>query len=142
MNRVPKTDLVVSWDESFRVGVKSIDDQHKFLVDLIAKLQSAMASGTARTILVELIADLILYTKYHFAWEEQILEQHAYPELETHRAQHADLTRQVLELQAQLESSRLKIGSPVLVFLRHWLLDHICGSDRLFGPYLNSRSVT
>jgi len=95
-----------------------------------------MAEGTAREILAELLSNLVMYTKYHFAWEEQLLKQHGFPELEAHRAEHRELTRQVLDLRDKLAKNQLKIGAPVLHFLRHWLVDHICAEDKIYGSYL------
>jgi hemerythrin-like metal-binding protein len=132
---------VIAWSEDFSVGIPSIDDQHKVLVSLIARLQQAMAEGRVREELAGLIEKLVTYTQHHFAWEEQLLEAHAFEELSPHRDEHARLTAQVLEFQEKVASGRLALGTPVYQFLTHWLADHIVGTDKRYGIFLAQRGV-
>ena len=131
----------IAWSEDFSVGVPSLDDQHKIVVSLIGRLQQAMADGRAGEKLGGLIEEIATYASYHFAWEEQLLESHAYDELPSHRAEHARLTEQVLGFRDKVADGKLTLATPVFHFLRRWLIDHICETDKRYGTYLAQRGV-
>ena len=78
----------------------------------------------------EVIENLIFYTRYHFAWEEQWYDQHGFKGLTEHTAEHERLTREALHLQSRLQQGKLIAGMPLLRLLQEWLLTHINESDK------------
>ena len=132
---------VLTWSDEYSVGIPSLDDQHKVLVSVIGRLQEALARGLASEELPALIEMLVTYARYHFAWEEQLLESHGFEELSAHRDEHARLTAQVLAFQEKAVGGRLFLGTPVLRFLRNWLIEHIQGTDSHYGTFLAQRGV-
>jgi hemerythrin len=134
-------DRLVSWSDEYLVTVHSINQQHKTLVEMTRSLQIAMLEGKSREAIDPLLQNLVTYTKYHFAWEEQLLEHHGYPDLETHRQQHRVLEQRVLTLQKSADEGKLGSGTPVLMVLRTWITDHIAGHDKAYGPFLRERGV-
>ena len=133
--------MVVTWSDTYATHIPSVDRQHQALVELISRLQRAMLGARTKEELPGLLEKLIEYTKFHFAWEEKLLEEQGYPDLAKQRAEHAILTEQVLELQRKWDANRLTVGAPVMVFLRHWLTDHIVGSDHLYAALLKKNGV-
>jgi hemerythrin len=133
--------MVVTWSAAYETHIDSIDRQHQVLVGLISRLQSAMRDGTTRKELPYLLDELVGYTRYHFAWEEQLMDEHGCPGLEQHRAEHAALTEQVLEFQRKFQANKLTVGAPVMAFLRHWLTDHILETDQQYAPFLLEKGV-
>jgi hemerythrin-like metal-binding protein len=124
----------VEWDTSYSVGVAAIDQQHRFLIGRIRDLQEAMAAGSAGAMLAPLIHNLITYTKFHFAYEEQLYAQRGYADLQRHKEFHSDMARQVVEMGNSLKTSKPQARAPVMAFLKHWLVDHILGEDMVaFG---------
>jgi hemerythrin-like metal-binding protein len=122
--------MIVEWKPIYCCGVESIDEQHKALVGLIVKLQRAMAEGRARQEVQEVVENLVFYTRYHFAWEEQWFDQHEFIGLSAHMAQHERLTDEVLQLQNRMQQGKLIAGMPLLRLLQEWLLTHIEQSDK------------
>ena len=70
-----------------------------------------------------------------------MFETFQYPHAESHRKEHNDLTRAVIELQEQFKEGSATISFEVLDFLRNWLIDHTLGSDQKFGPYFNQKGI-
>lgn len=132
---------LVDWKEVYVVNVREVDAQHKKLVELINELHEAMKIGKAREALSKVLNDLVDYTVYHFATEEKYFDTYEYPESEIHKNQHCELVEQVAAIQKKYESGEKVLTIDVMNFLRDWLHDHIVGSDKKFGPFLNSKGV-
>jgi hemerythrin-like metal-binding protein len=126
--------FLVNWDDSYSVGVQEIDQQHRFLILRIRDLQEAMVAGSTGAILAPFIHDLVTYTHYHFAYEGRLYASRGYPDIQRHLELHAEMSRQVTRLGTALKENRLRAGTPVMVFLQRWLVDHILGEDMVaFG---------
>ena len=132
---------LITWKETYSLNVEEVDNQHKKLVELINDLHGAMISGKAKESLGKILSALIDYTLYHFATEEKFFDQYEYPDSNSHKKQHQDLVQQVAALQQKFEAGEKVLTIDVMNFLRDWLNDHILGSDKKFGPYLNSKGV-
>jgi len=134
---------LIEWSENYSVGVASLDEQHKRLVELINRLHQAMLDGQGRSVVHEILDALIDYTKVHFSTEEKLMESHGYPDLEAQRAQHTDLVRQVAEFQEKEKSGRLTLSMELISFLRDgWLVKHIVASDKRYGPFFREKGVS
>lgn len=127
------------WQDSWLVGVQTIDAQHKKLVSLINQLHEAMRIGQSKTVLTQILASLVDYTRAHFAAEEQLLQTHKYPDLPAHRIEHQKLTSKVLDFQEEFTAGNATLGVDVMQFLSNWLRDHILGTDMKYVPVLRSK---
>jgi hemerythrin len=132
---------LVIWKDIYVVNVNEIDLQHKKLVGIVNELHDAMIIGKGQTVMGKILDELVDYTLYHFATEEKYFDQYAYPEADLHKKQHQDLVSQVAAIQNKYNSGEKVLTLDVMNFLRDWLHDHIVGSDKLFGPYLNSKGL-
>lgn len=132
---------LVNWSDEYSVHVVEIDDQHKKLVGIVNELHDAMIQGKAKSVLSNVLSELIDYTLYHFSTEEKFFDKYDYPEAAVHIEQHQNLVEQVADLQKKYESGEKVLTIDVMNFLRDWLHDHIIGSDKKFGPFLNSKGV-
>jgi hemerythrin len=75
------------------------------------------------------------YTKVHFSTEEELMRKINYPDFQTHKLQHEDFARRILEDVKSFESGDRKIGMKFVQFLRDWLLEHIAVVDKAFALY-------
>jgi len=133
---------LIEWDDTYSVGVPSIDGQHRLLVSMIRHLQEAMLEGRVKAIVTPLFNAIGQYTQFHFEYEERLFAEHGYPEAEGHRAQHAALIQKLRELESKYDSGAVSAGTPLMQFLRSWLLDHICDHDKRYAPFLKEKGVT
>lgn len=132
---------LVAWNESFSVGVKAMDDQHKGLVKALNDLHAAMLEGQLKPVSGSLLNTLMDYTRQHFAAEEALMRRTAYPELGTHSALHKDLTREVEKFVGRYERGETGANIELLTFLRDWLLTHIQKVDRSYRAWMNAQGV-
>jgi len=127
---------LLAWNDSYSVGVKTIDQQHSGLFSILNELHAAMMKGQAQSVVGPLLDKLVKYTQQHFAYEERMMDAAKYPGLATHRAHHADLTRQVGDFMARYKRGDGTVNIQLLRFLRDWLTGHIQHEDKQYGPFL------
>lgn len=120
---------LIVWNESLVTGNAGIDDDHKRLVSCVNELHEALAKGKGKESLGLILDRLITYTQQHFTREETIWTTAHYPELATHKQQHADLLARVGKFKKQFEAGQVLLTLQVMDFLSMWLQKHILGSD-------------
>lgn len=130
------------WDDTYSVGILSIDRQHKVLIDYINRLDEEMRkSESDRNMLMYILNGLVGYTKSHFKYEEMLFELHEYPDIEQHKAQHANLFIQVAGFRTRFEAGDPAVGEELLEFLKDWLNIHILQEDKAYTSHLLERHV-
>lgn len=132
---------LMNWSSALAVGVNIIDTQHQELVKLANELSDAAAQGKGNNVLGDVFGRLIKYTASHFKTEEELMAKHGYPESPDHMAHHADLLKSVLALQTQFKSGKQVVSTPIIHFVRDWLIEHIMQTDKAFAGFLNAKGV-
>jgi len=133
---------LMTWNEQMSVGVKVLDEDHKKLVAMINELHEGLKAGHGKDVLGKILDGLVSYTKFHFQREQQLFARTGYPEAEAHKKLHDDLTKQVLDVQSKFKSGAVTcLSLDVMEFLKNWLTNHIQGTDKKYGPHLNSKGI-
>jgi hemerythrin-like metal-binding domain len=130
----------IEWTQAMAVGEASIDHDHRILLALVNQI---WCPGTVDDpIAVEFVLDELLgYTAFHFAREEELMAQAHYPDLEEHKATHKAMIEEVRKLQRRLTSFTPNLGMDLQTFLADWLTHHILSEDRRYIPYLRAGHV-
>ncbi len=131
----------VEWKDEYSVGIASIDQQHKKLIDLINMLQTTVDYATGEEFERECLAAVVDYTKTHFVYEEELMEKYGYPEFEAHKAQHQEMIDKVDQLLAEYERLPESAMKNTLSFLKQWLIRHINGTDKDYSEFLLARGA-
>lgn len=129
-------DIVLYWTDSLSVKNKHIDEQHKKLVNMVNKLNSAVNKGESRNMLGTILDELIEYTVKHFKDEEALFVNSSYPGKEKHLEEHNNLKKTVSELRAAFMEGNVLIGTDTIDFLKNWLVNHIMGTDMEYTSYI------
>ncbi|TAL35431.1 MAG: bacteriohemerythrin [Spirochaetes bacterium] len=130
---------LISWDEKYSVGFDLIDEQHKRLFDLTNGLHDAVMVRSADSAMGRSLRDLVEYTVYHFAAEEELMRANNYPTFTEHKALHDALTRQAADFKDQVEAGKKVSSLAFMQFLREWLTRHIMEVDSALGAFLASK---
>ena len=131
----------LEWDDSFSVGVEKFDNEHKILFNMVNDLADAMQHKKSKDAIGRVLNGLAEYTINHFAHEERDFAQTHYPDETQHKALHKKLLVQVTELIEKFNAGHPLIAQDVINFLKEWLIDHIQGEDKRYGPHLNKNSI-
>jgi len=127
-------DEVPGWRDSYSVGVEQIDRQHKYLLSLINRIQVATGEFDSQAI-VEIVLDMQAYARFHFADEENLMEQLGFPGLADHRKIHEGFLEKADLFLDDLESAPVATVSEIARFLSDWLINHIMVTDAQYGLF-------
>lgn len=133
--------LLFEWTNDLSVGLKTIDVQHKRLVDLINNLHKAMKERRTQKEMLSVVDELRDYTVTHFKTEEELFARYNYPDTPGHIEQHEKFVEQVLEFGDALRSGKATVTMDVMRFLKKWLTGHIKGTDKQYAPFLKKHGV-
>jgi hemerythrin-like metal-binding protein len=134
--------VLFAWKDEYSVQNPEMNLQHRRLMNLLNKLHEAMTNGQTNGALRGILGELVEYAHVHFVAEEELMLKIGYPRLAGHRLQHQELSREVRHFLQELDAGRVTIGIQLLQFLKQWLIDHILGSDRLYGAFLLRKRKT
>lgn len=132
--------MIVEFTDSLITGNNTIDTQHKELIDRIRNLITSCEEGDGKIKAIQMLDYLNEYTDFHFAAEEKLQEEAAYPELEQHKKKHAEFKNAIKDLYELLEESEgptEQFVTQVKQNVLDWLFKHIQSSDRSVAEYLN-----
>ena len=126
----------MQWKDEYNIGVEIIDEQHKKLAEMIAKLKSVLSSNEKNRQMGETLKFLVDYTNYHFTAEEELLQRVDYPQYSYHKGLHKKFSSKITAV-----LMKLKKGEPVEVidltdFLTDWLINHILDEDKKIGDFV------
>ena len=131
----------LEWDMSFATGVSKYDEQHKILFNMVNELADAMQQKRSKDAIGRVLNGLAEYTVNHFADEERSFAQSRYPEENEHKALHKKLVDQVVGLIGKFNAGETLLTQDVINFLQDWLVNHIKGVDKKYGPHLNKNGI-
>jgi methyl-accepting chemotaxis protein/hemerythrin len=131
----------LAWNNSFATNVSQFDNEHRTLFTMVNDLHDAMQQKRSREAVGSVLNRLIDYTAKHFAGEEAAMTKSAYPDFAAHKREHEKLVEQALGLKAKFDAGETLPAQGVIEFLQNWLINHIQGVDKKYGPHLNKSGV-
>ena len=96
-------DLKITFDDNLVTGNKTIDAQHKELIDRIQNFVTACQNGDSKVKAIKMLDYLDEYTDFHFKDEEKLQEKAGYPEREKHHEKHEEFKKTIQELHEYLQ---------------------------------------
>ena len=133
--------MLIEWGPKYHIGIKSIDDQHKILVDLINDLYDAFGSQKNKKVIKKVIKELLDYTVYHFGNEEESFKKIGYKESDNHQIQHEKFIEKIETFGKEFEEGDASLSFEILDFLKNWLLNHILKIDTKYVPHFKEHGI-
>lgn len=132
--------MYAEFDESLVTGNKEIDEQHKEWIDKINKLIKCCEEGGGKLEAIKTLEYMADYAEVHFAAEEKLQEEAAYPGLAEHKTKHEAFKVAVQELHDMLEEEE----GPSEAFVKavhdnvvNWVYNHIKAFDCSVASYIH-----
>jgi hemerythrin-like metal-binding protein len=130
---------LINWEESYSVGVKELDDQHKKMFELINELYEAIKASKDKTFMSEILGELLDYGKYHLDTEEKYFNETEYPGKESHKIIHKAYRDKIDEFYENKEDTLLSYK--IIDFLEDWWLDHVTSIDKGYKEYVIGKMI-
>jgi hemerythrin len=133
--------LAIQWNDSYVTGIKTVDEQHKALFEMLNGFYAALRQKRTQESLLELLDSLVGYTHYHFTTEEELMAKYGFLLSLDHISQHRDFIEKITDWNKRAANGQLLISLEVTNYLRDWLVEHIAIKDRSMCAYLKGRGV-
>ena len=131
---------LISWNDYFVTGIDIIDEQHRWLIDLINEAATVLVQpyATNHEAADRLLDQLTEYAVFHFQTEARLMADLGVDKRHTehHLASHADFAAHVGEMRERYERTGDVSGGELLTFLANWLIFHILSDDQVLGRQL------
>ncbi len=125
----------VPWDDSYKIGVDAVDEQHKHLFDVVNRLYDLEDGADVKEELRVILYEFNDYMKVHFQDEEDYMLSIGFPTLEEHKKIHASIMKslaQIIHTPAKLAI----IKSKMRVVAKRVLVEHILNEDTKIKLFL------
>lgn len=131
----------IIWNDSFSVGIRKIDEQHKELVKMVNKLIEMKDVKVDSETISDILTEMTKYAEYHFQTEEQYMIDYDYPDYSPHKEQHKEFKKKTVAFCLDTVSHKETIPSEILSYLKNWLTNHILKSDMQYKSFFNDKGL-
>jgi hemerythrin len=129
---------LMTWSSKYSVGVETLDNQHKAMMNVLNQLHAASMRGRAQEVASPLIRQIVALASEHFAAEERLMESVEFPGLAGHRARHRELSGKIAEFVSRHEKGDATVYVELLYFIRDWQTKHMQTEDHEYASWLSA----
>lgn len=132
------------WKESYKIGVKEVDEQHK---ELFKRLNSFIKTvrndeddkETKRKKVAETLEFMGDYVDEHFSDEEKLQKKYDYPDYEKHHEIHEKFKSEIKEFAEEFKENEYdeEFAMEFSGRLLTWLINHVADTDQKIGKHIN-----
>jgi hemerythrin-like metal-binding protein len=126
---------LIEWKHEFELGIASVDNEHREMVELINTLFDDVAVDDEERVL-EFLGEIYAKISAHFALEEKIMRERNYDQYKEHKHEHERLLDEILDIMARYESGELFNKDELSRILNAWFVDHFKTMDARLHSHL------
>lgn len=133
--------MAIEWQDDLVLGIPEIDEQHQEMFRRFAAFSDACQEEQGREQLMELLSFMQLYAQNHFASEERLMAEYAYPGADEQKLHHAQFKRDLEEFAEKVSAGgpTQELALSVKGKLIRWLIQHIRELDRQMVEFVKTR---
>jgi len=131
----------IVWRDEYSVGVVSLDEQHKTIVQLINRLIEHCEENVNSEIISDIFNEMTKYIKQHLEYEESLLKENNYPDLIEHVASHTKYIEEIAQISYRIMQHDSKVPVELLLFLNTWWEEHILIEDQKYSSCLVQNDI-
>lgn len=133
------------WTEAYSLGVPSIDEQHQKLVSMGKDLEHLVINGEGQDIydeLVSMLEGLTDYTRYHFDYEEGLMEKAGFEGIADHKVLHNEFIEKLESVNFDdVDDAQDQFAKDLLKMVSVWIFKHIVGSDAKYKSLFSDKGI-
>ncbi len=136
---------MITWKEEFSVNFEEIDNQHKRLFEIGSKIYDIIELNDNcdhYDEIMEILNELTDYTVFHFEYEENLLKNLGYTELEHQKFEHMFFVKKLRKLASKdIDKDQTESASDIAKFVIDWVSGHILKSDMKYKDFLKEKGI-
>jgi hemerythrin len=127
----------VAWSDTYSVGIKLLDDQHKGLLDFVNDLFSHATGNAAEehAYFQKVIQQATQYISEHFVTEEECMLATNFPGYAEHKKAHDDFKFAVVKSVNEYNAGKIQTLGNFANFLKDWIASHVIIMDKQYSLY-------
>jgi hemerythrin len=122
---------------NYYTGIELVDREHKKLFDIAESAYQLLKNDfipDKYDEAVNLLNELIDYTKTHFADEEKYMEEIGYRRILSQKVMHKEFIDKLDSIDMkEVDEDPVHAINEIIKFLNDWLVEHILKMDKLIG---------
>lgn len=128
----------LEWSDKFSTDIVSIDRQHQELLFLSQHLLNVLSHPEVPVEDKQVaFQDLVDHAVTHFAYEERIMRNIGYPDLERHTKEHDDLRQEIAQMSnTVMQGEGADDWKGLVSLVQVWVLRHIVSSDTRLREFI------
>lgn len=138
--------MAFEWKDRYSLNIEEIDEQHKRLMEIGKRAYdiAIINDGYDRyDEILNIIDELLEYTKYHFGYEENLLKKYNYEHIHAQEEEHSFYVYKINQIASRedIDDNQKKVILEIIDFLSEWITSHIMLSDREYSIYLKEKGL-
>lgn len=133
------THFEFEWRDAFRVDVAALDSQHKDLFQLINRLYQFSGDDASVAGMLDTIFEKM---KQHFAYEENLMNQHTYSYLEQQKQEHGIMLEEISRFKRDMKKNKKPNLIDFLTSLKEHLIMHTLIEDKKYRIFFKEKGVS
>lgn len=130
----------IVWSNTFSVGVREMDTQHKKLISMINRLIAEQHTLTDPATIAELLTEMTDYASEHFRAEEYLMSEYGYERLDQQVQAHEHfMAKTIAFMNAEVGPNLL--SRALLEYLSTWLTKHILHEDMQYKTFFVGKGL-
>jgi diguanylate cyclase (GGDEF)-like protein/hemerythrin-like metal-binding protein len=131
--------LKIKWNNRWSSGDENIDKQHKELIDIANEVLAVIIINTEFKEIEKKLSDFITHLGNHCNYEEKLLMDIGYADIENHKALHAALMQKAVELKEQESAVKIEESKIVAFLINDVVVGHLLVDDVEFFSSIAER---
>ena len=130
----------IEWSDALSMLNPEIDAEHQHFIGLTNQLNKIIWSQQQDKAVIEHIMGLLLEdTISHFAHEEQVLAEKAYPATQEHAQIHSEIINKFKQASKEIQSTNIRaVWVKVGLEIKNLLVDHLLNEDTKYIEHLRT----
>ena len=125
---------LLQWKPEYSVGVESVDDEHRKMIELINELGAEIGDHADTERVEVFLGEIYAAIASHFALEERFMRNANYPEYEAHKQDHEALLDELVDIMDNFVADPVTGARTLASKLSDWFAVHFSSFDaRLHG---------
>ncbi len=128
------------WDDSLKIGIPEIDQQHKLMIDQMNLLVQALKDNKGPEEIQKILQFLDRYVEQHFGFEEQCMHRYQCPIAATNAQAHQQFIAKYQAIKAEFNAHgpSFMLVLDISQNLLDWFINHIRKIDTQLKPCMPS----
>jgi hemerythrin len=130
-----------TWKEEYNTGVKFIDEQHKYFLNIIRDLKAYLDEGVCMESASRIFFSLVHYAEHYLIQEEIYLKDYHFPSTSEHKELHAAFIKRVIQFKTDYQRDIEHTCQTMMEYLTGWFDNHILKYDKEAIVYLKGKGL-